>query len=357
MTLPGSYYTSQDVFDRETDRIFNQRWLCVGAASAIDKPGAYLVVEIEGESLLIVRGRDDAVRAFYNVCRHRGTQLCSQAGSVSKYITCPYHAWSYDLTGGLAAAPNMDEVEGFDRADFPLHGVAVYVWEGLIFINLAEEPDPFDVAMAPLIGKFSRWRLSELVPVHRTEYDVKANWKLLLQNYSECYHCPSLHPVLNRLTPYRDSLNDLEEGAVLGGPMLLSESNASMTMDGSTCAAPLVELTGDEARLVWYYVLFPSCFLSIMPDYVLVHRVLRHTPDSSTIICEWFFRPEAVDSVGFDPSGAIDFWDMTNRQDWGICQSAQQGAASRAYTPGPYAHLESMLAAMDREYLQSLGAG
>ena len=354
MTLPREYYTSPDVYDRETRCIFERRWLCAGTVAELTGPGSYFVTEIEGESILVVRGDNGGVRAFYNVCRHRGTLLCSGSGTASKYLTCPYHSWSYDLEGRLAAAPNMDDVEGFDRTDYPLRELAVHEWECLVFVNFAPQPEPFESALAPLTGKFADWRLPDLAHVHRTEYDVAANWKLLVQNYSECYHCPTLHPVLNRLTPYRDSSNDLEEGAVLGGPMLLSSGSSSMTMDGRACAAPLVDGTGDERRLVWYYVLFPSCFLSIMPDYVLVHRVLRRSPEASRISCDWLFRPEAIRSPGFDPSGAIEFWDMTNRQDWGICQAAQRGAASRAYEPGPYSNLESMLAALDREYLGSL---
>ncbi len=362
-TLPQEYYTSPDVHARERERIFARRWICVGLAAELPARGSFLRAEVAGESRLVVRdhergggsGTGGEIRAFYNVCRHRGTRLCeAAAGNVGKHIVCPYHAWAYDLDGQLASAPIMSDVEGFDAADYPLHDVATAVWEGMIFVNLDPDPEPFELAFAPVLNKFRDWNLSALVPVHQTTYDVRANWKLMVQNYSECYHCPSLHPVLNKLTPFRDSANDLEEGAILGGPMKLSEGAESMTMHGRACAAPFPHLDDEQRRLVYYYVFFPSMFLSIMPDYVLVHRCLPRDAAHSTIICQWLFPPEAVSAPSFDASGAIDFWDMTNRQDWHICAESQLGIESRVYRPGPYANLESMLAAIDREYLRQM---
>lgn len=356
-TLPGGHFTSQTVYDTETERIFRRRWLCVGLAVSIPESGRYLVVEIEGDSLLVVRDRAGAIQCFHNVCRHRGTRLCDdQSGRFTKYIVCPYHAWAYELSGELAAAPNMDEVDGFDRGELPLRAVATVVWEGLVFACFDDTPVPFEHAFASIFSKFSAWHLADLVPVHRTEYEVEANWKLLFQNYSECYHCPTLHPALNRLTPYRDSENDLDSGPALGGAMRLTGESESMTVDGRACAASLRGADDASSRLVWYYVVFPSLFLSIMPDYVLVHRVRRRGPAASTVVCEWLFHPSAVQDAAFDPSGAIEFWDMTNRQDWRICEQSQSGIASSAYTPGPYSNLESMVAALDREYLSALAA-
>ena len=215
--MPGAYYTSQGVYDQETDRIFGRSWICVGVARSIPRSGDYLVVEVEGESVIVVRDRDDGVRSFYNVCRHRGTRLCSDAkGCFAKYIVCPYHAWTYDLSGTLVTAPNMDDVEGFDASELPLHPVATSVWEGLIFVNLDADARPLEETYPALVGRVTRWGLPDLQIGHRIDYEVEANWKLLFQNYSECYHCPTLHPVLNKLTPYRGTSNDLDEGPVPG---------------------------------------------------------------------------------------------------------------------------------------------
>jgi Rieske 2Fe-2S family protein len=210
----------------------------------------------------------------------------------------------------------------------------------------------------PLLGKFAQWRIEELRSVHQTVYEVEANWKLFFQNYSECYHCPPVHKVLNKLTPYRGSVNDLDEGPFLGGPMKMSAGRgSSMTMSGRACGTTLGEVSGDDLGLVYYYTIFPSMFLSLHPDYVLVHRGVPVAASHTRIYCDWYFHPDAIDAPGFDPVEAIEFWDMTNREDWDLCTIAQQGISSRAYTPGPYAELESQLAAFDREYLRALGRG
>lgn len=355
LTLPGRYYTSEEIFARERKRIFEERWLCVGHGGALAAPGDYRLVDVAGESLVLVRGRDDRLRAFYNVCRHRGCRLTeAPEGTAKGGLQCPYHAWTYALTGELVGAPNMGDVEGFRQEEHALRQAAVAVWEGLVFVSLAEEPRPFETSFAPLLGKFDAWRLPELCVAHRTEYRVEANWKLLFQNYSECYHCPTVHPLLNRLTPYKDSINDLEEGPILGGPMRLARSGGSMTMDGGRCAAPLGEVSGDDLDLVHYYTLFPSLFLSFHPDYVLVHRAKPERVDRTRIVCEWFFHPRAMAEDDFDAAPAVEFWDLTNRQDWQLCEMSQKGIASRAYAPGPYSDLESQLAAFDREYLRAL---
>ena len=355
-TLPQVYYTSEAIFRREMEHIFSDRWLFAGHVSQVAEPGDFFLFGIDRESLIILRDRQDKVRAYFNVCRHRGSRICSDArGRFASAIQCPYHAWTYGLDGTLVGAPIMGEQKDFSKDDYPLNPASVRVWEGLIFVNLSTEPESFESAFAPLIGKFSSWQISQLRSAHQTVYDVEANWKLLFQNYSECYHCPTVHPTLNRLTPFRNSLNDLKEGPFLGGPMQLAQTGSSMTMSGSRCAAPLGGLSGDDQDLVYYYTLFPNLFLSLHPDYVLIHRGDPRGVDRTQITCEWFFHPDAMAGKDFDPAPAIDFWDMTNRQDWHLCTISQQGISSRTYTTGPYADLESQLAAFDREYLRALG--
>jgi len=354
--LEQKYYTSNEVFQTEMDLIFTRQWLFAGHLSQIPEAGDYFLFEIGGESLIITRDREGTVRSFFNICRHRGARVCTEtAGTFVGGIQCPYHAWTYALDGGLMGAPHMEEVDGFEKGDYPLRPVSVAVWEGLIFVNLAAAPEPFAESFAPLMDKFSQWHLAELERVHQTVYEVEANWKLLFQNYSECYHCPSVHPVLNKLTPYRNSTNDLDEGPFLGGPMKMSMAGGSMTMNGQRCALPLGEVSGDDLDLVYYYTIFPSFFLSFHPDYVLVHRAQPIAANQTRILCEWYFHPDAIADSEFDPSGAIEFWDMTNRQDWHLCTISQQGISSRGYIPGPYSEMESQLAAFDREYLRVLG--
>ena len=355
-TLPGHYYNSAEIFQAELEAIFGQRWLCVGRAEQIPQPGDYFIQPIGRESMMMVRGRDGLARAFYNVCRHRGTRICTTTGGrFPETIQCPYHAWTYSLDGQLIGAPHMHEVEGFDKATYPLYTAPLENWEGFLFINLAPQPEPFATAFAPLIGRFSRWHMARLRSARRIEYDVQANWKLLVENYSECYHCPLIHPALAKLSPYRSGKNDLYEGPFLGGFMDLRYTGGSLTIDGQLCGLPLGEVAGEDLNRVYYYSIFPNMLLSLHPDYVMFHTLWPQGPDHTLIICEWLFDPDMMGWPDFDPTGAVEFWDMTNRQDWHVCELSQLGLGSRAYTPGPYSAAESLPAAFDREVLRALG--
>ncbi|HYV27281.1 MAG TPA: aromatic ring-hydroxylating dioxygenase subunit alpha [Candidatus Eisenbacteria bacterium] len=353
-TLPQSYFISPEVFVREQERILSTQWLCIGHQSQIAKAGDYFVQEVAGESLIILRDQQGEVYGFYNVCRHRGTRLCEEkTGQLRETIQCPYHAWTYGLDGRLTGAPHMDKVDGFDKAEHSLHAVRLGLWQGFIFVNLGEEPTPLETAFAPLAGKFTHWNLPELRSAKRIEYDVRANWKLIFQNYSECYHCPLVHPALSKLTPYDSTENDLCEGPFLGGFMLITQG--SMTMSGNACALPVGDIKGADHHRVFYYSIFPNLLLSLHPDYVMVHQVWPQSPERVIIFCDWFFHPHAFGRADFHPDDAIEFWDMTNREDWHVCELSQQGIASRAYRPGPYSPRESIVAAWDREYLRVLG--
>lgn len=353
-TLPQRYFVSHELFAKEQERIFSTHWLCVGHQTQIARTGDYFLQEIADESLIILRDRKENVRGFFNVCRHRGTRLCEQpGGQLRATIQCPYHAWTYSLEGALIGAPHMDEVSGFDKAAHSLHEVAPGLWEGFIFVNLAENPQPLEKVFAGLRGKFSPWNLPLLRSEKRIEYDIRANWKLIFENFSECYHCPLVHPALAKLSPYDAAENDLSAGPILGGFMPIAQG--SLTLSGNTCALPLGEIPGEDRQRVFYYSVFPNMLLSIHPDYVLVHQIWPRSPDRVTILCDWFFHPDAVGRSDFCPDDAIEFWDLTNRQDWHVCELSQQGIASRAYRPGPYSPRESISAAWDREYLRALG--
>ena len=339
----------------ERERIFSGQWLCVGHQSQIAGGGEYFVQDVAGESLVFLRNQPGEVRGFYNVCRHRGTRLCEeQSGQFRETIQCPYHAWTYGLDGRLVGAPQMDQVEGFDKTEHSLQAVRLALWEGFIFVNLAENPSAFETFFAPLIGKFSRWNLPKLRPARRIAYHVRANWKLIFENYSECYHCPLVHPALSKLTPYDSAENDLCDGPFLGGFMPITKGR-SLTMSGHACALPVGDIQSEEQHRVFYYSIFPNMLLSLHPDYVLVHQLWAQSPDRTLILCDWFFHPDAFDRPDFHPEDAVAFWDMTNRQDWHVCELSQQGIASRAYQPGPYSPRESIPAAWDREYLRALG--
>lgn len=357
-TLPRDYLVDAAWFAAEQERLFRRHWMFVGRETAVAEPGQYMLTTVAGENLIVVRGQDGVVRAFYNVCRHRGTRICTTDGQASHSLQCPYHAWTYGLDGRLLGAPTMQDVAGFSRDEYGLLPVATAVWEGCVFVNLAEEPRPFAEAFAPFMGKFADWKMPSLQVGHQITYDVAANWKIIFHNYSECYHCPTIHPVLNELSPFRNAGNDLEEGPLLGGPMRMSMPEGSMTLSGRVCAPRLHQ--GNQG-LVYYYTVFPTIFLSLFPDYVLIHRLEPLATDRTRVWCDWLFAPEATASMGgaseFNPQDAVEFWHMTNQQDWEVCELTQLGVQSRAYVPGPYADLESMLAAFDREYLRVMEGG
>lgn len=355
-TLPGKYYTSPDVFQQELEQIFYESWICCGREEKIARPGEYFVQEIGTESLIIIRDQQGEVRAFYNVCRHRGTLICTaQSGKFSKAIQCPYHAWTYSLDGRLIGAPHMDEVSDFDKSAYPLKSVVTRVWEGMIYINLSATPRPFEEIFSTLIGKFSNWNLPALRSGGKIEYDVKANWKLIIENYSECYHCPLVHPELSSVSPYRSGDNDLMEGPFLGGSMLLNHDVGSLTMSMEACGVTIHGVAPDDMNRVYYYSIFPNSLLSLHPDYVMLHTLWPQDHDRTLITCEWLFEPESLASPGFNAQDAIGFWDITNRQDWNVCELSQLGIRSRSYTPGPYSNMERVPRAFDRYYLEMMG--
>lgn len=349
-TLDAAWYNSPDVFKRERARIFSRSWICAGRSEQI-AGGEFITIEIAGESLILTRDAGGAAHAFYNVCRHRGTRLCEQdSGTFKGSIQCPYHAWTYSLDGSLIAARNMEDTPGFDRAVYPLHEASIAEFDGFLFVSL-EPRQPFEQAFAPLHGRFAAWNAGALRSARRISYDLACNWKLVFQNYSECYHCPVIHPQLEKLSAWDSGRNDLSEGPFLGGYSELRSEGASLTTSGHTARDPLPGVRGENLSRVYYYTVFPSLLLSLHPDYVMAHYVTPVDETHTHVVCEWLFDATAMQGPRFDPNDAIAFWDETNRQDWHVNELTQLGLSSRAYTPGPYSQAEGLLHAFDRHYL------
>jgi len=349
-TLPQRYFVSREIFAEELQKIFATNWVLVGHQSQLAEPGDYFVPEVAGESLIVARDQRSTTRAFYNVCRHRGARLCEEQNGHAAAIQCPYHAWTYALDGRLLGAPHMHETPGFNKTEYPLKPARLGLWEGFIFLHLADTSASLKKWFEPLDGKFSPWNLAALRSAKRIDYDVRANWKLIFQNYSECYHCLGVHPELSKISPYDSAANDLTEGPFLGGFMRIA-SDKSLTMSGNACALPVGNFGDEDFRFVFYYSIFPNMLLSLHPDYVMVHQLWPQSPERTLILCDWFFHSEAFRRGDFDPDDAIQFWDMVNRQDWHVCELSQQGISSRAYEPGPYSARESIPAAWDEYYL------
>ena len=355
LTLPARYYTSPDLFALEREVFDRRMWIGVGRLEDLPARGAYLVTDIAGDSIIVVRTGEESVRAFYNVCRHRGTQLCAEAaGKFGGSIQCPYHAWTYDYDGRLLAAPHMDGSPGFSRSEYPLNAVRAAIWEGFVFVSLSADGPSLDEHLGTLPATFAPWRMHELVRAERIVYDVAANWKLIVQNYNECLHCPTLHPTLNRLSHYLSGENEPLRPTYMGGRMDLAPGVQTMSMDG-TCGRDLLPgLSADDRRRVYYYSVFPNFLIAPHPDYVLTHTLWPVAPDRTRIVCEWLVHPAERTKPSFDLTDATRFWDMTNRQDWHVCELAQAGISSRGYRPGPYSNREDLLYAFDRFIVDSL---
>ena len=356
-TLPARYYTDATVFEREREVFYRNQWVGVARLEEIPAKGAWVTRVIAGDSIVILRpGEDDTVRAYYNVCRHRGTQLCAdQQGEFAGAIRCPYHAWTYDYDGRLIGAPHMDGSPGFRREEFPLYGVRADVWDGFVFVCLSDTGVTLAEQLAGLPDKFRPWQMADLRRAHQITYDVAANWKLIVQNYNECLHCPTLHPSLNKLSHYLSGENEPLHPSYMGGRMDLSPGADTMSMDGTCARAPLPGLSAEDRRRVYYYSVFPNFMIAPHPDYVLTHTLWPMAPNRTVIVCDWLVHPSELARPDFDLGDVTAFWDMTNRQDWHVCELAQAGISSRAYRPGPYSNREDLLYAFDRYVLQKLG--
>jgi Rieske 2Fe-2S family protein len=347
MTLPARYYTDPGLFHDELERFYCQSWICAGRASQIPRPGEYFLREVADESVIITRDDDGILRAFFNVCRHRGTRICAnEVGHFSGRIQCGYHGWTYGLDGRLIGAPHAQD--DFCREDYPLHCVHAEVWDGNIFINLSAEPAPLISQLEDIPQKFEHWRMAELLTHRSVTYDVKANWKLIILNYNECLHCPILHPALSAISHYLSGENDQPHRGYIGGSMEFRDGARTMSKDGKLRRDYLPGLTAEERSKVYYYSIFPNLLLSLHPDYVMTHTLWPRAVDRTDIICEWHFHPHEMAKANFEGDDAIEFWDSTNREDWAISELSQAGIKSRAYTPGPYSRCESLPHAFDQ---------
>ncbi len=349
LSLPACYYIDPTNHQAELERFFLGMWIHAGRADEIPAPGDYVLRDVAGESLIVTRAEDGVIHAFYNVCRHRGTRLCEAAeGTFDGLIRCPYHAWAYQFSGRLVAAPQMQDVANFRIEDYPLAAVAVGLWDGHIFLNLGESPPPLAEQLDVLPARFRAWGMEQLRLGRRIVYDVASNWKLIIQNYSECLHCPGVHPALQRLSHFLSGQNEPAHPSYLGGRMDLREGMGTLSMDGQLTGACLPGLEADDYHRVYYYAVLPNLLLSLHPDYMMTHTLWPRAVDRTEIACEWHFHPEAMAKPGFILDDALSFWDMTNRQDWHVCEQMQLGLKSRAYRPGPYSRREDLLYAFDQ---------
>ena len=351
-SLPSEHYLSVAVHDRERERIFYREWFCVGRVHQLQSPGDYLISDVAGESILVVRTKENELAAHYNVCRHRGCRLALEdpdpalrsdpphaSGHWHNAIRCPYHSWAYGLAGDLRGAPFMSDVEGFRKSDFSLHPVGVDVWGGFVFANLTpEHAPPLIESLDPIPGRLTRYPLEDLRVARRVTYDVAANWKVVMENYNECYHCAGVHPELCEIVPaFKD-----RGGAHLDWDKGIPhrEGAFTFTASGTSDRRPFATLDDDERTRHKGELIYPNLLLSLAADHVTALLLWPRGPGHTTITCDFLFDPAEMQRPTFDPSDAVDFWDRINRQDWVVCEGVQKGMGSRAFRTGYFAPME-----------------
>jgi Rieske 2Fe-2S family protein len=361
-SLPRASYVDEAEFGRERDAVLFAGWFCVGRAEQVGAPGDYLTVSVAGESVLVVRTADGSLSAFYNLCRHRGSRLVppgdgdppdvpGRAGCFTGSIRCPYHGWTYGLDGRLRAAPFLPEMRRH-RSALGLHLVDVGEWGGFVFVRL----DPRDGEAHSLVewlgeipARVAAYSLAELRTGGRLVYRVAANWKVILENYNECYHCGPVHPELCHLVPaFRDG------GASLDWDDGIEHRAGAytFTLTGTTRRAPFPGLSPAERQRHKGELVLPNLMLSMSADHVAAFTVWPRSAGQTTIACDFLFHPDEIAKPGFDPMDAVQFWDLVNKQDWAVCELVQDGMSSRRFTAGYLAPMEQPSADVGRYVME-----
>ena len=359
--LPPRSFTDPDVLAWELEHVFRRGWIGACHIDQLAGRGRYVMIELGAESVLIVADEDGLPRAFVNSCRHRGSRIVDSPEGTVRRLQCPYHAWAYGFDGTLRNAPFTEGLEDFDRACFGLKSVRLAVVEGLVLLDLSgEAPSPAE-HVGELRDHLAHYRLGDLRRGARIVYEVEANWKLIAENYSECLHCPGVHPELNRLSHYLSGESVTGPGAWCGGSMKLSADAETMAREGGTNHRPPIRgLSEEDLRSVYYYLLFPNVLVSLHPDYVMLHTLWPRAADRTEVVCEWYFERATLVADGFDPQDAVDFWDQVNREDWDICALNQRGLRNRDATAGRYTGQEDDVHDFDvmvaGRYLEALRA-
>lgn len=336
-SLVGADYHAAEVFERERERIFHADWYCVGRAEDV-ATGSFVVVDVVGESVILVRDRDGVLRAFLNACRHRGARLCDGAGPVGRTIVCPYHAWSYRLDGALAGTPNVADDELIDRASLGLMGVALDVWDGFVWVTLAEDPSLLRDQLALWSSddpfQWERYGVGELVVGAKTTYDVAANWKLIVENYNECLHCVNVHPELVQMVPLYKSGDVIEPAEPEWNGNRLAPGLHSFTPTGESGLPLLPGLDENDTTAFYGCTHLPNLIVNYHTDCVSTFLIGPQAPDRTQVTCHYLFRPETIAAAGFDPSPVVDFRHLLAGQDWAVCERTQLGMTSRAFKDG-----------------------
>jgi len=362
-TLDRCFYVDQKIFEADLRQVFQRGWLFVGHISQVRTPGDYFTYSVGNDSIIIIRGRDLEVHALFNVCRHRGSLICAQAAGNSKALVCPYHQWVYDTDGSLLNARLMPET--FDKSQFGLKRAEVRVLQGLIFVSLNDAPPDFEPFANALQPRLKPHGLEQAKICHARHYEVEANWKLVVENSRECYHCGAGHPQycraigfaaaidLKHITEENESIAAEQEAQLrlLGIetstiPFLpdswfhcrrffFRNGFETESLDGRP-VAPLMGTIPHRQSGVLAVVTLPNFLLEANGDYAMTMRFTPAGPSRTNVDVSWLVHEDASEGKNYDVERVTAFWRMTSEQDWKLCEDNQAGVNSSRYSPGPY---------------------
>ena len=367
--LPSSWYYDEAHFARELQAIWAREWLCVGRAGDWPRAGSWRRFVLGDQQLLVVRDGEGRLHGFHNTCRHRGSALCTadEGRFPAGRIVCPYHAWSYSLDGELLSAPLTGEGDGFRKADYPLYPIGVCSWRGFVFLQLdPEQANGSGPEVSSGAERLAAWPLEDLALAHRETHEVACNWKVFWENYSECYHCPGVHPELCRLVPlYAEGLTrpeHLEDDHPLRhAPVGLRSGAITWSIDGQTTLPNFPSLgPAEQAAGMTFADFLPGMFMIAHVDHVRTVRVWPLGPERTRLTVDWLLAPEALAAPGLDLGRLVAFAGQVVREDARICEINQAGLRSRAHAHGVLLPFEDDVAAFDdwvRARLQAQGAG
>lgn len=324
-TLPASLYFPPEVYAAEKETIFARTWQVVGHHDQVKNAGDYFTTELIGEPLVVVRGADDKLRAFYNVCRHRAGPAAEGCGS-RKLFRCGYHGWTYDLDGSLISATEIEGVEGFRAEDFALASVRVEEWFNFVFVNLDREARALSESLGELTGQVKKFSFAGMKLFERRTYDMKCNWKTYVDNYLEGYHLPSVHPALNRELDYNAYTVETHSGYV----RQFSPIRGAQPGD----ATPRRYQEAGEDLTTDYFWIFPNWMLNCYPDNISLNIVLPLEAERSLAIFEWYLPEKDHGSPAAKAS--VDFSHQIQIEDVAICETVQKNLRSRSYSRGRF---------------------
>ncbi|MFJ8961576.1 aromatic ring-hydroxylating dioxygenase subunit alpha [Lentzea sp. NPDC102401] len=338
-TLPGSTYTDPAIFALEQENIFERMWFCAVRGADLPDAGNFRTVQIGRESVLVTRSRDGSLRAFLNICRHRGAKLCvEETGTVKRNFQCPYHAWTYGLDGKLVAAPNLTSMPDVDRVEYGLRPVHLREWLGYAWLSLADEPASFEETVQQDVRErlgnldaIGNYQVSELELGRRITYDVKANWKLIIENFMECYHCATIHPELTEVLP--EFADGYAAQYYVGHGAVFGEEIKGFTIDGSAGFENLSGVDAEQDRRYYAITVRPQVFINLVPDHVIIHRMFPMAADRTIVECDWLYAKDVV-ATGKDVSRSVELFHRVNEQDFEACERCQPAMSSRAYRDG-----------------------